>query len=108
MRSIIAGFVPNFSLLTTPDDTYLPFLEKTGEFRNFWETKIVGLQQDVMISAAATAVGINMTFFMPFVLLLKEMGTRTSRACQIRFMDRFANSLCGRNQLCGHCGWDSI
>jgi len=72
--SIIAGFVPNFSLLTTPDDTYLPFLEKTGEFRNFWETKIIGLQQDVMISAAATAVGINMTFFMPFVLLRRKWG----------------------------------
>ena len=63
-----------FSLLTTPADTYLPFLEKTGEFRNFWETKIVGLQQDVMISAAATAVGINMTFFMPFVLLRRKWG----------------------------------
>ena len=72
--NIIAGFIPNFSLLTTPADTYLPFLEKTGEFRNFWETKIVGLQQDVMISAAATAVGINMTFFMPFVLLRRKWG----------------------------------
>jgi hypothetical protein len=34
-----------------------PFLEQTGEFKSFWEEKIVGLQQDVMISAAATAVG---------------------------------------------------
>ena len=36
--------------------------------------KIIGLQQDVMISAAATAVGINMTFFMPFVLLRRNGG----------------------------------
>ena len=34
----------------------------------------IGLQQDVMISAAATAVGINMTFFMPFVLLRRKWG----------------------------------
>ena len=71
---IIGGFVPNFSLLTQPADVYIPFLEQTGEFRNFWETKIIGLQQDVMISAAATAVGINMTFFMPFVLLRRKWG----------------------------------
>jgi hypothetical protein len=71
---IVGGFVPNFSLLTQPADVYIPFLEQTGEFRNFWETKIIGLQQDVMISAAATAVGINMTFFMPFVLLRRKWG----------------------------------
>ena len=72
--SIIAGFVPDFSLFTSPAETYIPFLEGTGEFRSFWESKIVGLQQDVMISAAATAVGINMTFFMPFVLLRRKWG----------------------------------
>ena len=32
------------------------------------------MQRDVMISAAATAVGINMTFFMPFVLLRRKWG----------------------------------
>jgi hypothetical protein len=73
-QEISAGFIPNFSLLTCPAESYLPFLEKTGEFRSFWENKIVGLQQDVMISAAATAVGINMTFFMPFVLLRRKWG----------------------------------
>lgn len=71
---IAAGFVPNFSLLTQPADSYLPFLNETGQFKSFWEDKIVGLQQDVMISAAATAVGINMTFFMPFVLLRRKWG----------------------------------
>ena len=73
-NKIISGFIPDFSLLNNPADIYLPFLEKTGEFRNFWEVKIIGLQQDVMISAAATAVGINMTFFMPFVLLRRKWG----------------------------------
>ena len=73
-NKIISGFIPDFSLLNNPADIYLPFLEKTGEFRSFWEMKIIGLQQDVMISAAATAVGINMTFFMPFVLLRRKWG----------------------------------
>ena len=69
-----SGFIPDLSLLSQPADVYLPFLEKTGEFRTFWENKIVGTQRDVMIAAAATAVGINMTFFMPFVLLRRKWG----------------------------------
>ena len=52
----------------------MPFLAQAGEFREFWETRIVGMQRNVMISAAATAVGINMTFFMPFVLLKRRWG----------------------------------
>ena len=39
----------------------------------------MGLQQDVMISAAATAVGINMTFFMPFFFLLRRKWGREHR-----------------------------
>ncbi len=73
-RRIGSGFVPDLSLLSEPAEVYLPFLEKTGEFRTFWENKIVGTQRDVMIAAAATAVGINMTFFMPFVLLRRRWG----------------------------------
>ena len=71
---IASGFIPNLSLLSQPAEVYLPFLEQTGEFRSFWETRIVSMQQDVMISAAATAVGINMTFFMPYVLLRRKWG----------------------------------
>ena len=69
-----SGFIPDLSLLSQPADVYLPFLKETGEFRTFWENKIVGTQRDVMIAAAATAVGINMTFFMPFVLLRRRWG----------------------------------
>ena len=71
---VAKGFVPDLSLISEPAETYLPYLEKTGEFRSFWENKIVGTQRDVMIAAAATAVGINMTFFMPFVLLRRRWG----------------------------------
>ena len=73
-NEIAAGFIPNFSLFYEPAEVYTTFLEGTGEFRSFWENKIVSLQKDVMIAAAATAVGINMTFFMPFVLLSRKWG----------------------------------
>ena len=71
---IAQGFVPNLSLLNQPDEVYANFLKETGNFRTFWEDKIVQMQRDVMIAAAATAVGINMTFFMPFVLLNRKWG----------------------------------
>ena len=72
--SILSGFIPNLSLLNEPAEVYQPFLQDAGKFRMFWETKIISMQRDVMISAAATAVGINMTFFMPFVLLRRKWG----------------------------------
>ena len=71
---IAQGFIPNLSLLNQPDEVYISFLNKTGDFRAFWEDKIINMQRDVMIAAAATAVGINMTFFMPFVLLNRKWG----------------------------------
>ena len=71
---IAQGFIPNLSLLNQPDEVYTSFLNQTGDFRSFWEDKIVNMQRDVMIAAAATAVGINMTFFMPFVLLNRKWG----------------------------------
>lgn len=71
---IVQGFIPNLSLLNQPDQVYTNFLNQTGDFRTFWEDKIINMQRDVMIAAAATAVGINMTFFMPFVLLNRKWG----------------------------------
>ena len=71
---IFSGFVPDLSLLNEPASMYAPFLSQVGDYKLFWETKIIGMQRDVMISAAATAVGINMTFFMPFVLLRRRWG----------------------------------
>ena len=73
-REIASGFVPDLSLLSEPSSKYEAFLAATDEYAEFWKGKIVGLQRDVMVSAAATAVGINMTFFMPFVLLRRRWG----------------------------------
>lgn len=68
--SIIPGFIPNLKLLANPADTFTPFLsEIDAEFRDVWRNYIVAEQRDVMISAAAVAVGINMTFLMPYALL---------------------------------------
>ena len=69
---ILSGLVPDLSLFVKPTDYIMPHIEKVSEqFQSFWTDMIVGKQRDVMISAAATAVGINMTFLLPYSMLRK-------------------------------------
>jgi Mn2+/Fe2+ NRAMP family transporter len=72
---IFAGLIPDFSQFFHPTTTFQPFLDAIGEpahaARQFWSDKIVSQQRDVMISAAATAVGINMTLMFPYSMLRK-------------------------------------
>lgn len=69
---ILGGLIPDLSLFIKPTDKIMPHILKVAEqFRPFWTNMIVGQQRDVMISAAATAVGINMTFLLPYSMLRK-------------------------------------
>ena len=67
-----SGLIPRFDTLFSPAETFAPFLANLDEAsRSFWSNMIVGQQRDVMIGAAATAVGINMTFLLPYSMLRK-------------------------------------
>jgi len=69
---VFAGFIPNFRLFTQPAAGIAAEIAKVdAAFQNYWTALIVGLQRDVMIGAAATAVGINMTFLLPYSMLRK-------------------------------------
>lgn len=71
--SIFRGLIPKPSLLWSPGEAYEPFLSKVAPaFREFWSNQIVGQRRDVMISATATAVGINMTFLLPYSMLKRR------------------------------------
>ncbi|MHC4285100.1 MAG: divalent metal cation transporter [Planctomycetota bacterium] len=70
--NILSGLVPDLSLFNKPTDIIMPHIQKVADkFQPFWTNMIVGQQRDVMISAAATAVGINMTFLLPYSMLRK-------------------------------------
>ena len=69
--AIFAGLVPDLSLMSKPAPTFNDALAATGEFSSFWSNRIVSTQRDIMITAVATAVGINMTFLFPYSLLKK-------------------------------------
>ncbi len=69
---VLGGFIPDLSKLSSPAAGFVPLLEALPESaRAYWSNLIVTTQRDVMISAAATAVGINMTFLLGYSLLAK-------------------------------------
>jgi hypothetical protein len=69
---ILWGFIPDFTSLYEPAKGFNEVLAATpAEYRGFWENLIISEQRNVMISAAATAVGINMTFLFPYSMLAK-------------------------------------
>ena len=69
--AIFGGLIPDLSLMSKPAPTFNDALAATGEFSSFWSNRIVNMQRDIMITAVATAVGINMTFLFPYSLLKK-------------------------------------
>ncbi|QDT26866.1 divalent metal cation transporter [Gimesia panareensis] len=68
---ILAGYIPNFSLFNNPSPEFSGVLSEAGKYAEYWKNLIVGNQQKVMITAAATAVGINMTFLLPYSMRAK-------------------------------------
>lgn len=72
---LLGGYFPDFSLLTTPAEAYQPFIEASSN-PEWWEKKILGTQKDVIFTAFGTAVGINMTFLLPYTLLKKKWGPK--------------------------------
>ncbi len=65
-------FIPNLYQWTTPSSDLAALLETLPEdIAKFWNDQIVQQQRSVMISTIATAVGINMTFLLPYSLLAR-------------------------------------
>jgi hypothetical protein len=70
--NVLAGFIPDLSLLSSPAPAVAAAIAQTGDSADWWTNLVVAKQRDVMVSAAATAVGINMTFLFPYSLLKKK------------------------------------
>ncbi|MEM6507314.1 MAG: divalent metal cation transporter, partial [Planctomycetota bacterium] len=68
--AVLAGFIPDFSLLSQPAEGLRPFIEASSNSK-YWSGEVVSIQKNTMIAAAATAVGINMTFLLPYSMLRK-------------------------------------
>jgi Mn2+/Fe2+ NRAMP family transporter len=73
---IFAGFVPNLKYLFEPVPALALPVSQTGQFSGWWNDTIAGIQKDRIITAFATAVGINMTFLLPYSMLRKGWGVK--------------------------------
>ena len=65
---ILGGFIPNPGLLFEPASS-LQGLVAASSAPEYWSAELVSQQRDRIVAAAATAVGINMTFLLPYSLL---------------------------------------
>ncbi len=66
------GWIPDFSLLFNPSESYSSFIADTGAYSDFWKGYIADNQRNIIIGAFGTAVGINMTFLLPYALMKKN------------------------------------
>jgi Mn2+/Fe2+ NRAMP family transporter len=70
--ALFNGLLPDFGALFKPTETYTAAIQQTGDFQDYWRGYIAGSQRDIIIGAFGTAVGINMTFLLPYTLLKKK------------------------------------
>jgi Mn2+/Fe2+ NRAMP family transporter len=74
--ALFKGLIPDFSALFKPTSTYSDAIAATGSSSEFWTTYIANNQRNVIIGAFGSAVGINMTFLLPYSLKAKGWGKR--------------------------------
>lgn len=69
---VLQGFIPDFSQWWNPSPSLAEKVNGLDESaKNFWKQELIERQQKVMISTTATAVGINMTFLLPYSMLAR-------------------------------------
>lgn len=67
---IFAGFIPDLNQLFSPAASLQAFISETSD-PDWWTKQVSDKQRDKIITAFATAVGINMTFLLPYSMLRK-------------------------------------
>tara|TARA_R110000850_G_scaffold169388_2_gene294630 strand:- start:730 stop:2424 length:1695 start_codon:yes stop_codon:yes gene_type:complete len=72
--AIFKGFIPNIKDLKEPAPAIAAAIAATGDHASTWSGMVGGIQKDKIIAAFGTAVGINMTFLLPYSMLRKGWG----------------------------------
>ena len=75
LAKILGGYIPNPLALFKPSPTYDALIAQSN-FSDYWTKLITDQQRDVTFAAFGSAVGINMTFLLPYSLLKKRWGKK--------------------------------
>ena len=71
-NEVLIGFVPNIFHWSEPAPDIVALASTLSpDAANFWSSKVVESQQSSMIGVTATAVGLNMTFLLPYSMLAR-------------------------------------
>jgi Mn2+/Fe2+ NRAMP family transporter len=70
----LRGFIPDPSILYRPSQAFHALLGQIPDpaVQSYWSQEIVEAQRMRLVGAAATAVGINMTFLLPYSMLSRH------------------------------------
>lgn len=70
--SMLAGMIPDFTQFVRPAGDLRGLIDSLSpDAQTYWMGTLMPTQRSVMISAIATAVGINMTFLLPYSMLAR-------------------------------------
>ena len=73
--AVFAGLIPDFSALFKPAPLFQDAINQLDtETAKEWTAKVTAKQRDSIITAFGTAVGINMTFLLPYSMLRRGWG----------------------------------
>lgn len=70
------GLIPDFSALFRPTPQINEAIQATGDSAGYWTEYVTSQQRNKIIAAFGTAVGINMTFLLPYSLRKKGWDKR--------------------------------
>jgi Mn2+/Fe2+ NRAMP family transporter len=74
--AIFKGHIPSLEYFTSPTPAFTDAIALTGENAAGWTKIVTGDHAGIMIAAFGTAVGINMTFLLPYSILKRNWGKR--------------------------------
>ncbi|BDS07944.1 hypothetical protein NT6N_29840 [Oceaniferula spumae] len=72
--NLFGGLIPDFSALFKPTSQINDAILATGDQAGYWTEYVTSEQRSKIIAAFGTAVGINMTFLLPYSLKKKGWG----------------------------------
>lgn len=73
---ILKGHIPDFSYFTNPTPAFADAISRTGDNAAAWTGIVTADHSGKIIAAFGTAVGINMTFLLPYSILKRNWGKR--------------------------------
>ena len=66
---ILSGFIPSMNHFNEVSPCFETLLEKTGEYRSFWEPLLLDQQRELALITFSSTLGVNLLFALPLMLL---------------------------------------